>query len=95
LDNDSIENIKQKKSINVRVSAHTGEGVEHLLEAIDAFFDSRDTQIDISLHASEGKLLAWLHSNGENVQTTMDEDRINVTATLNKIKAAMFEKMQG
>lgn len=49
----------------VLLSAHTGAGVETLLETVDTLLTA-DAQVhEITLDAGEGQKLAWLHAHGE------------------------------
>ncbi|MFH1157313.1 MAG: GTPase HflX [Pseudomonadota bacterium] len=66
----------------VAVSALTGEGIDHLLEAVDARL-GRDQQVvyaDIPL--TDGKTLAWLYSRGHVMDRTDDEESAHVKVGL-------------
>ncbi len=88
--------LDKKQTQHVRVSAHTGEGVGALLEAIDTYFASQHERIAITIPASDGKLLAWIHQHGEHVTTEMDGEEILVSAGFSvKNKARLEQFIQG
>ena len=49
----------------VLVSAHTGEGVDALLAAIDRRLGARDEILSVQVPAGHGRLLSWLHAHAE------------------------------
>ncbi|MBO0765642.1 MAG: GTPase HflX, partial [Hyphomicrobiaceae bacterium] len=49
----------------VLLSAHTGEGVAALLEAIDRRLGAADEILSVEIPASHGRLLSWLHAHAE------------------------------
>ena len=49
----------------VLVSAHTGEGVEALLAAIDRRLGAHDEILSVQIPAGHGRLLSWLYAHAE------------------------------
>ena len=49
----------------VLLSAQTGEGIETLLDTVDALLTADARVHEITLAAGEGQKLAWLHAHGE------------------------------
>jgi GTP-binding protein HflX len=49
----------------VLVSAHTGEGVEALLAAIDRRLGAHDEILSVQIPVGHGRLLSWLHAHAE------------------------------
>jgi GTP-binding protein HflX len=49
----------------VLVSAHTGEGTEALLAAIDRRLGAHDEVLSVQIPAGHGRLLSWLHAHAE------------------------------
>jgi GTP-binding protein HflX len=49
----------------VLVSAHTGEGVEALLAAVDRRLGADDEILTVEVPAGHGRLLSWLHAHAE------------------------------
>jgi GTP-binding protein HflX len=56
------------------VSAVTGEGVEQLLERMEAHFAQARATYSLSLNAADGKLMHWLHEIGEVLERRSGED---------------------
>ena len=76
----------------VPVSAVTGQGVEDLLEAVDAEL-SRSRQVwEIVLPPGDGAAIAWLYQHGE-VQRREDGDEgVSLTVSLDPADRARFER---
>ena len=62
----------------VLVSALTGEGVEALLQAIDARLGARDEILTLAIPAHASRLLSWLHAHAE----VLAEDACAETGTV-------------
>ncbi len=58
----------------VLVSAVSGEGLEVLLEAIDARLGKTDEVLSLTVPAIEGRLINWLHENADVMETRANED---------------------
>jgi GTP-binding protein HflX len=63
----------------VLISAETGEGLDRLLDRIDARLGQGDEILTLTLPAGEGRLLAWLHENADVIQQQADDDGAIVT----------------
>ena len=59
--------------IPVAVSAVTGEGLDALLEAIDARLGKADAILDIIVPARDGRTLAWLYEEADVLSRSADE----------------------
>ena len=55
------------------VSAVTGEGIDGLLEAVDARFGEKDVILTLEIPLQQGRLLSWLHDNAEVLEQTREE----------------------
>lgn len=64
------------------VSAHTGQGLEQLLEAIDKALMPRLMRISLKLGYHEGARLAQLQANAEDIRIEYLDDRMEITALL-------------
>ena len=64
------------------VSAHTGQGLEQLLEAIDKALMPRLMRISLKLGYHEGARLAQLQANAEDIGIEYLDDRMEITALL-------------
>jgi GTPase len=76
------------------VSALTGEGIDHLLEAIGAFLGHAGEAREVSVPLSDGATIAWLYRHGE-VRSRRDEGETAwLTVALDEAAAAQFERRQ-
>ena len=76
------------------ISAITGEGIEHLLSALDTEIEKRFfTRVEYTLDLADGKSLAWLHAHGKVVEQVVEDDYIHVTAFLSPDNIRRFESM--
>ncbi len=62
---DAERSIVRRGHRAVLVSAHTGEGLPPLLDAIDRRLGAGDEIISIEVPAGHGRLLSWLHAHAE------------------------------
>ena len=58
----------------VPISAVTGEGIEPLLERIDARLGAGDEIVTVAVPAGEGRLMAWLHAHAEVIAQATEDD---------------------
>jgi GTP-binding protein HflX len=58
----------------VPVSALTGEGIEQLTTAIEARIAATRTVLDLTLDASDGAGISWLHRNAEVLAKDLKDD---------------------
>lgn len=72
-DKEELQEVAAQSRDVVVISALTGEGVEMLLEKIDAILTADAREYEIPIEAADGKSLAWLHQHGQ-VVDTRDED---------------------
>jgi len=93
INDDSKSNIERKKTSYATVSAITGEGCDDLLLRIDELLKKDQHHISIDIDSSNGKLIAWVHEYGENVQTNYKDSTVHVEADLLQKHFAIFEKM--
>jgi GTP-binding protein HflX len=63
----------------VLVSALTGEGLDRLLQSIDARLGENDVVMTVKVPAAEGRLLSWLHANAEILQEQTAETGVVTT----------------
>ena len=68
----------------IAVSAVTGEGLEHLLNAINANLTRDHIKKTVTVDAANGKALAWLYSHGEVLEQKEKGAQIIITARLSK-----------
>ena len=77
----------------VLVSAHTGEGVEALLAAIDRRLGAHDEILSVQIPVGHGRLLSWLHTHAE-VLAEESEESGAITARI-RIAPANRGKLAG
>ena len=90
---DAERNIVRQGRRAVLVSAHTGEGMEALLAAIDRRLGAHDEVLSVQIPAGHGRLLSWLHAHAE-VLAEETEDSGAVTARI-RIDPANRGKLAG
>ena len=73
------------------VSAVTGEGVEELLEMIDAKLGENRKTLFVDIDITDGKALSWLYNRGEVVARTDDDDTAHVKVNLEPADCDRFE----
>jgi GTP-binding protein HflX len=52
----------------VEVSAHTGDGIEDLSDAVEAMLERQDVRFDLKIDLSHGKLLAFIEKNAATIE---------------------------
>jgi GTP-binding protein HflX len=72
-----LANLAARQSVEqcaVPVSALTGEGVDHLLDAIETRIAQNRTQLELVLDGADGAGISWLHRNTEVLLRTDRDD---------------------
>lgn len=75
------------------VSAQTGEGVDHLMQVIDAFLSRNWNQLCYDIPATDGKALAWLYQHGEVLETKEDKDAMQIIVHIDPVNQNRFENL--
>jgi len=68
------------------VSAHTGEGIEALLAAIEDRLAAKRTTLDLSIDAADGAGISWLHRNAEVLSKKLHDGRFAMTVRVDETK---------
>jgi GTP-binding protein HflX len=68
------------------VSAHTGEGLDTLLSAIEDRLAAKRTTLDLSIDASDGAGISWLHRNSEVLNKELRDGRFAMTVRVDDTK---------
>jgi GTP-binding protein HflX len=68
------------------VSAETGEGVEALLAAIEDRLAATRLTLDLSIDASDGAGISWLHRNSEVLNKELRDGRFDMTVRVDETK---------
>ncbi len=74
------------------VSAVSGEGVDQLLDAIEAFLNRQAEAREVAVPLSDGATIAWLYRHGE-VRSRRDDDEIaHLTVALDEAARAQLDR---
>jgi GTP-binding protein HflX len=87
------EEAKRREDV-VPNSAVTGAGLDALRERLAEKLRSGEQVHDVSLSASEGSKIAWLHSRGEVLDQTFDEDKVRLSVRLSPDNWARFQALE-
>jgi GTPase len=68
------------------VSAVTGEGIDELLAAIEDRLAAARTTFDLSIDASDGAGISWLHRNAEVLNKKLHDGRFDMTVRVDETK---------
>ncbi len=68
------------------VSAHTGEGVDALLAAIEQRLAATRITLDLTIDASDGSGISWLHRNAEVLDKHLEDDCYAMTVRVDETK---------
>jgi len=68
------------------VSAETGEGVDALLAAIEERLAATRTTLNLSIDASDGAGISWLHRNAEVLNKELHDGRFDMTVRVDETK---------
>ncbi|HKT15063.1 MAG TPA: GTPase HflX [Allosphingosinicella sp.] len=83
-----------RKERAVAISARTGEGVDRLLAAASERLRAANTLRQVTVPASDGQALAWLHANGEIVRQRTDALETALEVRLSDADWARFQRFQ-
>jgi len=68
------------------VSAATGEGIDDLLAAIEHRLAATRTTLNLSIDASDGAGISWLHRNAEVLNKELHDGRFDMTVRVDETK---------
>jgi GTPase len=86
---ENLDNIAARRSAEVPcflVSAETGEGIDALLAAIENRLAATRTTLDLSVDASDGAAVSWLHRNAEVLTKELHDGRFDMTVRVDETK---------
>jgi GTP-binding protein HflX len=78
----------------VPISAITGEGLDRLRVRMAEQLRKGEQIHEISLAASDGGRIAWLHSRGEVLGQSLDHDQIRMSVRLSPDNWARFQALE-
>jgi GTP-binding protein HflX len=85
----NLRNIASRRSPDhpcYLVSAVTGEGIDELLGAIETRLAATRTTLDLSIDASDGAGISWLHRNAEVLNKELHDGRFDMTVRVDETK---------
>ena len=77
----------------IALSALTGEGVDHLREAITGQLHSGSQMHHVRLNAGDGPRIAWLHARGDVIEQHSEGDQLLLAVKLSAENWARFERL--
>ena len=86
---ENLKNIAARRSPErpcLLVSAETGEGVDALLAAIEDRLATTRMTLDLSIDASDGAGISWLHRNSEVLAKELHDGRFDMTVRVDETK---------
>ena len=75
------------------VSAMTGDGIDGLREVIARELHSGAQTHQLTLEASDGTRVAWLHARGDVVEQRSEGDRLHLAVKLSPENWARFQRL--
>lgn len=83
----------ERRQGTVAISAVEGEGIDALLSAIDLRLGRERRILELTVDASDGRLLAWLYRHGE-VLERIDEDSVcRLTVSLDALERGRLDRL--
>jgi GTP-binding protein HflX len=70
---DALRGLARSERPAVLVSALTGEGIDELRALLDAHFGRHDEVLALTIPATEGRLLSWLHDHTEMIEQRTED----------------------
>jgi len=91
---DTIIEASARNDLAVCVSAKTGEGMDALIELIDAQLSTHHTDVEVMFDVPDGKVLHWIYQNC-NVMERRDNDdgSVEFRLTVPPAKQALLERI--
>lgn len=89
-DQEMIRNQKQRKPKEWPISAVTGEGVQELLECVEATLNRDRKQFKLMIPIEDGKILARIYQKGQIIKRTDNEKTITLIVKLKREDESLF-----
>lgn len=88
-----VEEADRREDV-IPISAATGEGMDELRERMASGLRSGEQVHEVRLLASEGSKIAWLHSRGEVLDQTIEQDQVCLAVRLSPDNWARFQALE-
>ena len=85
-----LQNIAERETNGVPLSATSGQGCDDLLARIDGRLSESRQILDLSVRHSDGATIAWLYSHGEILERVDDDEVCHLKVGLNAADAARY-----
>ncbi len=82
LDRPMLAQLHDRYPTHVDISALTGEGLDALRQRVQEIVEERETSLDWTFSAANGKLLAYLKQHGKILDVQYEENEVHVRALL-------------
>ena len=92
---DLVQNFSQGNKDTIKLSALSGAGCDGLLAKIDDILSRESKQLNLTIPASDGKLLSWLHRNGEVISCQNDGEHLNIEVKLSQQSQSKMKSVFG
>lgn len=89
---ETVKNLANGKN-QVATSAISGEGCKLLLKNIDDILSKDYAKISLTILASDGKLMAWLHQNSEIISSNLKDEKIHLKIKISKTSQTRLAQM--
>jgi len=88
-------NLNRKETQSVSLSAHTGEGIEDLLQTLVAHLMSDHDDHIFTIPVKDGKAMSWLHANATLKAENYEGEQAILSVTMGKMAFDKFTKIFG
>lgn len=92
-DRENLDSSGQAADVICLISAITGEGVDDLIQMVARKLSIDHSQQTVSVHASDGKKLAWLHENGRVLETDQKADNLTLEVQMSERNWGRFNAL--
>lgn len=90
-----MEDKANRRRNAVTISAVTGYGVNALLNTIDTLLKSDYRSLCLTLDATEGKIIAWVHEHGEVLEESWRDGKNRLTVAMSQQQLGRLSKIMG
>jgi GTPase len=88
-----LQGITERRDTMVMISAHTGDGMEQLLQIIADKLQPESCVLDLKLSFAEGRKLAWLYRHGTVIEQLETDSGIELRVKLSLQDAGRYKQL--
>jgi GTPase len=78
----SLQLLRDRHPEHVAISALTGRGLDELARRVQEVVEERETALDWTFNAGNGRLLAWLRQHGKILHMEFEDNQVHVRALI-------------